>query len=69
MATLHLRVVKYLFEGLAVAVVALLLGGMTPVQTIALASTAAAAFAVLDVMLPAVCITRENSARKRTAAT
>ena len=52
-----MRAAKYLFEGLAVAVVALLLGGLTPVQTIVLASTAAAAFAILDVWLPAVCIT------------
>lgn len=50
------RVFKYVFEGLAVAVVALLLGGLSLGQVVAVSTTAAAAFAVLDLLLPAVCL-------------
>lgn len=64
------RVVKYVFEGLAVAVVALLLGGLTSGQIVAVSTTAAAAFAVLDLLLPAVCVSASSAhgSRERGAA-
>ena len=63
----QVRAAKYLFEGIAVAVVALLLGGLTLTQTVVLASTASAAFAVLDVLMPAVCLTADPSRDRRAA--
>lgn len=50
------RIVKYFFEGVAVAVVALLLGGLTPAKVIAVACAAAAAFAIIDLILPSICV-------------
>ena len=55
------RVIKYLLEGLAVALVAL--SWLPARDALVLAAAAAAAFAILDVLLPSVCIQRENQAR------
>lgn len=55
------RVAKYFFEGIAVAVVAVLLGGLTPTKVIAVACAAAAAFAVIDLILPSICVTQTST--------
>ena len=49
------RVAKYLIEGIAVAIVAIVCDASTETAII-IATTAAAVFAVLDVVFPAVCV-------------
>jgi len=54
------RVAKYFFEGIAVAIVAVLMGGLTPTKVIAVACAAAAAFAIIDLVVPSICVTQTS---------
>ena len=57
------RVIKYLIEGIAVALVALM--WLPAREAIVVAASAAAAFAVLDILLPSVSILRRKSGDAR----
>jgi hypothetical protein len=50
------RLIKYMFEGLAVAIVALILpkSKLTPGEVLIIALTAACVFSILDLLAPAV---------------
>lgn len=52
------RVVKYLLEGIAVALVALM--WLPAGEAVVVAAAAAAAFAVLDILLPSVTVERRR---------